>query len=166
MTNEVLAQRLNGGRPSSFSVELFEELLLWVGSGRTVSAFCVEHLVARRTVYNWLRDPEAKAQLARARDLGCEAIEDEMLRIADEGGEDDVQHRKLRLWMREKLLTWHNPARYGQKREVKHSGAVEHRVELSDQERQIRIQKILAGARKAPQLDVEISDPLDGETAG
>jgi hypothetical protein len=113
------------------------------------------------------RDPNLAARVEQARQLGCIAIEDEMRDIADsrdKSDPDDVQHRKLQLWMREKLLVWHDRARYGAKQQINQK--VEHTVVLSDTERQIRIKQLLdKAAGKRPQLAVEVheDEPSDAE---
>ena len=75
----------------------------------------------------------------------------------DKSDPDDVQHRKLQLWMREKLLVWQNRARYGAKQQIEQR--IEHTTRaLSDTERAIRIKQLLdKAAGKKPQLEVEVA---------
>ena len=157
-----------GGRPTKFTPDLFCSLLRALEAGGTLSAWCRERGVSRRAVQNWARrDAELAAQIEQARSLGCEAIIEEMRFIADTptSHEQDVQHRKLQLWMREKLLTWHDPKRYGQKQQVQQT--VKHEVVLSDTERAIRIKQLLdKAAGKKPQLEIEVAvheEPSDTE---
>ena len=87
---------------------------------------------AWRTVYDWMgRDPELAASIARARDIGYDAIAEECLQIADtvqfgqkqvmtdEGTattiEDMLGHRKLQIETRLKLLAKFHPTKYGEK---------------------------------------------------
>jgi len=91
-----------------------------------------EGFPAWRTVYDWMvRDPELAASIARARDLGYDAIAEDCLLIADtvqfgqkqvmtdEGTattiEDMLGHRKLQIETRLKLLAKFNPSKYGDK---------------------------------------------------
>ncbi len=94
-----------------------------------------------RTWYDWMeQSPELAARFARARELGFDIIAASTLDIADEkpertqnGGIDSgsVQHAKLRIETRLKLLAKWDPKRYGEK------------VELSgDPDRPLAIQKI------------------------
>ena len=171
--NGALAQAEHGAiasrdSRSRFSEEQFNDLLLHLEEGKTLSTFCVERQLGRRTVYDWMkRDPNLAARVEQARRLGCLAIEDEMRDIADsrdKSDPDDVQHRRLQLWMREKLLVWHDRARYGAKQQIENR--VTHRVELSDVEREVRIKQLLdKAAGKKPQLDVEVheDEPSDAE---
>ena len=81
-----------------------------------------------RTVYEWMEADEKKsARFARAREDGFDAIAEECLSIADEepgttinGGTDSgaVQHQKLRVETRLKLLAKWSPKRYGEKLEL------------------------------------------------
>lgn len=89
-----------------------------------------EWMPAFRTAYNWMdSDPDFAARFARARESAKAFVADEMVEIADtrmEGAtvtvietgtgdekrverrvttEDQVHHRRLRLWAREKLLS-------------------------------------------------------------
>lgn len=121
--------------------ELQEELLTWIASGQTLRAFCRQpNKPAWRTVYDWIEaDPDLAARIARARDIGADAIAEEALSIADtpmpgvittvdEDGtktvtEDMLGHRKLQVETRLKLLAKWNPKKYGEKIEQQHTGA-------------------------------------------
>ena len=91
-----------------------------------------EGFPAWRTVYDWMgRDPELSASIARARDIGYDALAEECLQIADtiqlgqkqvmtdEGTattiEDMLGHRKLQIETRLKLLAKFHPTKYGDK---------------------------------------------------
>ena len=91
------------------------------------------------TVYNWINDDPAFAErIARARELGFDAIAEEALEIANttvEGEtrkitEDGVEvtvadmlgHRKLQIETRLKLLAKWSPKRYGERTQHEHSG--------------------------------------------
>lgn len=113
--------------------QLQEELLDWIASGKTLRAFCrQEGKPAWRTVYDWLAaDEDFAARIARARDIGADAIAEEALQIADtpqegvttttdalgvkEVREDMLGHRKLQVDTRLKLLAKWNPKKYGEK---------------------------------------------------
>lgn len=93
------------------------------------------------TIYTALRDDaELAARIARARDLGYDAIADDCLRIANtpvpgqrtkitvDGAEvvteDMLGHRKLQIETRLKLLAKWNPKKYGDKVEHEHKGGI------------------------------------------
>lgn len=88
---------------------------------------------AWRTVYDWMAaDDDFAANIARARDLGADAIAEETLAIVDsepERGNDGkidsawVAHQKLRAEHRLKLLAKWNPKKYGEKVQAEHTGA-------------------------------------------
>jgi predicted secreted protein len=90
-----------------------------------------------RTVYDWISaDPDFAARIAHARDLGYDAIAEDILDIADDGTNDYVQRKrqggdtelvldtdhvqrsKLRIETRLKLLAKWNPKKYGDKQTV------------------------------------------------
>jgi hypothetical protein len=85
------------------------------------------------------KDPDLSAAIAHARDVGYDAMAEECLDIADNGGNDwmerldadgipigyqvngdHIQRSKLRIETRLKLLAKFNPKRYGDK--IVHSG--------------------------------------------
>jgi hypothetical protein len=91
-------------------------------------------------VYDWMmKDPELSTAIARARDVGYDAMAEECLDIADNAGNDwmarldadgvqvgwqvngdHIQRSKLRIETRLKLLAKFNPKRYGDK--IVHAG--------------------------------------------
>lgn len=103
-------------------------------------------------VYDWLeedakRDSTESSRFARARDLGEEQILQECMDIADntQMGEivtqksdgsveikqsDMIEHRKLRIETRLKLLAKWNPKKYGERLDLAHSGTID--VSLAD----------------------------------
>jgi hypothetical protein len=96
----------------------------------SLTAICADLGFSRRTFNAWRReDKEIDAVAVIARQDWCEAIEDDIIDIADttcEGVEiveragkkevhigDMLGHRKLRIYARERLLRAHNPKRWG-----------------------------------------------------
>lgn len=87
---------------------------------------------AWRTVYDWMdADEPFSAAIARARDVGHDAIAEESMRIVDAEPErtpsgtvdpGSVSHAKLRAEHRLKLLAKWNPKKYGDKIQAEHSG--------------------------------------------
>ena len=118
------------------------EIHAWIESGKTLREYCrQEGKPSYGTVYDWLEEDAKKdkvesARFARARDLGEQQILQECMEIADtpmigeivtikpDGKEikraDMIEHRKLRIDTRLKLLAKWNPKKYGDK--LEHSG--------------------------------------------
>ena len=120
------------GRPSKYNPEIARIICEQLSEGIPLRQICREHegFPAWRTVYDWMgRDLELSASIARARDIGYDAIAEECLQIADtlefgqkqvmtdEGTattvEDMLGHRKLRIETRLKLLAKFHPTKYG-----------------------------------------------------
>lgn len=121
-------------------VEYLDKLCEWMAQGRTIAAFCREHSIGRGALDKWvLKSPEeTRERLARARDLGCDALAEETLEIADkepERGVDgridqgDVADRKLKIWTRQQLISKWSPKKYGDRQQVEYSGGVVHKME-------------------------------------
>ena len=122
------------GRPSKYNPEIARIICEQLSEGVPLRQICRENegFPAWRTVYDWMgRDKELSASIARARDIGYDAIAEECLAIADtielgqkqvmtdEGSattvEDMLGHRKLRIETRLKLLAKFHPTKYGDK---------------------------------------------------
>jgi hypothetical protein len=87
-----------------------------------------------QTIYEWMgRDQLFADRIAHAREVGYDAIAESTMDIADEdmptlpsGGRDGaaVQHAKLRIETRLKLLAKWSPKKYGERTHLEHSGKV------------------------------------------
>ena len=119
---------------STYDPDVAREICEQLSEGIPLRQICRENagFPAWRTVYDWMgRDPELAASIARARDIGYDAIAEECLQIADtvmfgqkqvmtdEGTattiEDMLGHRKLQIETRLKLLAKFHPTKYGEK---------------------------------------------------
>lgn len=117
------------------------EVHAWIESGKTLRAYCRQDgKPSYGTVYDWLEeDAEQNSRFAHARDLGEAQILQECLEIADntqigeivtqkpDGSQeiktaDMIEHRKLRIETRLKLLAKWNPKKYGDKVQQEVSG--------------------------------------------
>lgn len=124
------------GRRSTYTEAAATEICNRLADGEPLRAICrEEHMPAWRTVYSWIasRD-EFAARIARAREIGFDAIAEEALNIADtplegvrievtnegqrEVREDMLGHRKLQIETRLKLLAKWCPQKYGEKQSV------------------------------------------------
>lgn len=126
------------GRPSKYTPEIAQKMCEMLAEGIPLRQICrQEGFPEWRTVYDWMYKDDAlgergtglSAAIARARDLGYEAIAEECLLIADnplygqkqvmtdQGTattvEDMLGHRKLQIETRLKLLAKWNPKKYG-----------------------------------------------------
>jgi hypothetical protein len=128
------AQKRPRGRPTTRTPEISAEIVERLSRGETLLSICRdEHMPPDSTVRNWtLLYPEFAAEVARARELGYDAIAESCLEIVDEppvcgpDGKIDqgyVQHQKLRAWTRQELLKKWAPKKYGERVAMEHTGA-------------------------------------------
>lgn len=132
------------GRPSTYTKETAEKICELLSDGIPLREICrMEGMPAWRTVYDWMYKDDAlgeegaglSAAIARAREIGYDAMAEECLIIADtpkigfkktfnSGSEEDedsmtvveedmLGHRKLQIETRLKLLAKFNPKKYG-----------------------------------------------------
>jgi len=109
-------------RPTKKTPEVIQRLLDGIADGVTLRALCREDGMPNwRTVYDWIEaDAELAAQVARARELGFDAIAEDVFDIADgtRAISEHVQLSKMRIDTRLKLLACWNPKKYGSKATV------------------------------------------------
>ena len=130
------------GRPSTYNPDIARQMCEQLSEGIPLREICrQEGFPAWRTVYDWMmKDPDLSTSIARARDIGYDAMAEECLHIADTPmlgeevteteGDDGIKvsikkvdmlgHRKLQIETRLKLLAKFNPKRYGDK--IVHAG--------------------------------------------
>ena len=134
------------GRPSKYSPEIAQEMCNLLAEGIPLREICRrEGFPAWRTVYDWMVKDDAavaagggaglSASIARAREIGYDALAEQCLMIADtpqmgrktvysSGAEEDedsmtvteedmLGHRKLQIETRLKLLAKWDPKRFG-----------------------------------------------------
>jgi hypothetical protein len=120
------------GRPSKYDPEIARIICEQLSEGVPLRQICRDNdgFPAWRTVYDWMgKDQALSASIARARDIGYDALAEECLLIADtvqfgqkqvmtdEGTattiEDMLGHRKLQIETRLKLLAKFHPTKYG-----------------------------------------------------
>lgn len=89
-------------------------------AGQSLRSYCLAAGINDRTVRSWLaRDAEASLRVANARAIGCDALADECIEIAD--GDDDPKNKRVRVDTRLRLMGKWNQHGYGDK--VAHTGA-------------------------------------------
>lgn len=151
------------GRHSTYTEDRAAEICLRLSEGEPLRQICRdEHMPAWTTVYNWINEnPTFAERIARARELGFDAIAQEALEIADtpEQGEevtvkadgseetkraDMLGHRKLRIETRLKLLAKWDPKRYGERTHVEVDDVTD-RAEAMRKRREERMKKESGG---------------------
>lgn len=124
-----------------------EDICAQLAEGKSLRAICKERGIAESTVRYWLaRDEEAFAHSTRAKELGCDALADECLEIADGAG--DPADKRIKIETRIRLIgKWSQ--RYGDKVTVDSKSTVTHRYDLDNlEDSQLNeLERILADAR-------------------
>jgi len=120
-------QKGSGGRPSKYSQAIAEEMVQRLSEGEPLRQICRDaHMPEWRTVYDWMyRNENLSAAIAHARELGQDAIAEDIMReisedperiLSEGGGRIDsgyVQLIKARAEIKLKLLAKWNPKKYG-----------------------------------------------------
>ena len=127
---------------SHYNREDGETICEALADGHSLLSICQAMGIPYRTAMNWEEDiPEHGANAARARELGCRHMAEEMLEIANtpqlgevrtikpdgtvEVREEDMtQHRRLQIETRKWLLSKWATKVYGDKQQVEHSGTL------------------------------------------
>lgn len=134
---------------------------------------------ARATVYRWLKQNSGfRDQYAQARELLVEHWADEIIDIADDGTTDyviktgrngteyeavdqeHIQRSRLRVDTRRWLLSKLNPGQYGDHMEVQHTGQVDHRHNITDEEKVRRLALFLLDAKPGSTIIDGDASPL------
>lgn len=129
------------GRKTTYTKEIADQIVERISNGEPLRQICRDDgMPAWRTVYEWQKaNTEFYARIAHAREMGEEAIAQECLLIADNpqigqktiskatGIEiteaDMIEHRRLQIDTRLKLLAKWNPRKWGEKMAI--GGAAE-----------------------------------------
>lgn len=126
-----------GGRPSTFSQAIVDEVCMRVAGGEPLAIVCRDIGLGLTTWYDWANaKPDVAEAIARAREAGEDVILAETLTIVDtvpercataEGDKVDTGHvawLKNRAEQRLKLLAKWNPKKWGDRvqAEVAHTG--------------------------------------------
>ncbi len=160
------------GRPTIYSEALARSIFEQLESGTTLVQICLQRdMPSTTTVYRWKHENSAfQERFTRARHNQMHTWADESVLIADDGTTDyiikkgrngveyealdteHVQRSKLRVDTRLRLMAAVAPHLYGPSVEVKHSGEVNHTLDLSDRERMRRFACLLIENEKAGAL--------------
>lgn len=119
-----------------------DEIIRRTENGESAASIAASIGKDRSTLARWMHaDDQRSARVARAREAGCHALAEQCLQIADspefgietttkaDGGVEEkrgdmLQHRRLRIETRMRLMGKWLPAIYGDKQQVEHSGQV------------------------------------------
>lgn len=160
-------------KPTVYSENVMENICRRLSTGETLRSICTSQgMPSWVTVYRWVDSIDGVAfRIARARDLGFDAIAEQALQIADtplEGIEteesdqgmkikkgDMLGHRKLQIETRLKLLAKWSPRKYGDKTGIELTGADGGPMQISDTERAAKIAAILATAQARKSGDTD-----------
>lgn len=141
-----MTEKRGRGQPTKYTEAIAEEICNRISEGETLRAICRDKGMPWRTVFDWLKaHPDFAERYQAARDLGMDAIAEDILHIADtpmvgkvktyrgsdlvEAKEEDMLgHRKLQIETRLKLLAKWNPKKYGDR--VTHTGDPDAPVQL------------------------------------
>ena len=138
------------GRPSIYSAELGAEICRRIARGNSVRAIArMDDMPSLETIYDWVNSSRSFAEeFFRARVQSADAVVDQCFAIADDSsndtrtihtrGGDTIEHAdrewidrsKLRVGFRQWFASRLNPARYGEKTQVEHSGSIELKLGL------------------------------------
>lgn len=139
-----------GGRPCKYSPEIAREICNRLADGEPLRQICRDkHMPAWRTVYDWMYQDDTageesvglSASIAKARELGQDAIAEEIYNFVSEkpeymmteaGPKVDsgyVQWMRVQADIKLKLLAKWNPRRFGDKVSV--AGDAENPVQVS-----------------------------------
>jgi hypothetical protein len=149
------------GRPSKYTPELANEICERLSEGEPLRQICRDdHMPAWQKIYEWMqKDESLSGAIARAREVGQDAIAEDILREMDQkperilskgGGRIDsgyVQLIKARADVKLKLLAKWNPKRYGDN--IKLSGDPENPLQMGTAMLDAFVQKLELKAQAA-----------------
>lgn len=159
LSDQYAHARPRGDMDQAIADEICRRLI----EGESLRAICAdEGMPSKSTICLWLAEDEGfRRQYSSARELQAEALADEIMQIADtplkgirttirDDGkvetveEDMLGHRRLQVDARKWLASKLAPKKYGDSTLLKHADPDGRRMEMSDEERAIRLASILA----------------------
>jgi hypothetical protein len=159
------------GSGSKYTEEIADRICDLVSNGVNLRRVCrMEGMPAWRTVYDWVvARPDFAARLARAREMGFDALAEEALEISNTPVmgqkqvmgdkstfttvEDMLGHRRLQIETRLKLLAVWDPKRYGNKVQV--GGDAENPIKI---EAEVQAENLLSAVLKNVELKKQVDD--------
>ncbi len=113
------------GRQSTYTEEMASRILVLLADGHPLNTICCadDSLPAESTVRGWVLDnPSFAAKYARARGIGLEVRAENMTAISDDKSLDPAVRRDM-LETRKWLFARMNPAKWGERTSLEHTGA-------------------------------------------
>jgi hypothetical protein len=162
---------------SKYTVEIAREICRQLAEGVPLREICRQDGMPEwRTIYDWMVKDDAavaagggaglSASIARAREIGYDAIAEDCLRIADDASNDwmetehgprlnaeHVQRSKLRIETRLKLLAKWSPKKYGERVQV--AGDADNPIKL---EAELHAEKLLQAILENAQMKRQASE--------
>ena len=129
-----------GGRPSSYTDEIANEIIERLMDGESLVSICKsDHMPGRRTVLRWQSENQSfGTECAHAREEQADYMDHQILSVADACTPETAQSDRVKIaayqWRASKLA----PKRYGEKLDMNLSGKVEFRGGLPDLVKRIR----------------------------
>lgn len=138
------------GRPTHYNQDIADKICAELQKGQGLRRVCRENkdFPPESTVRQWVKDrPEFYAQYTSAREIGYEAMADELLDIADGETTDSAADRdRLRLDTRKWLLSKCLPKIYGEKGSMELTGKDGQPIQIQDMEAARRVAFMLGKA--------------------
>jgi hypothetical protein len=152
-------------RPSDYTEDTAQAICMRIAEGESLRMVCRDEAMPdKSTVLRWLgRHEKFRAQYAHAKEIGIEAIAEELFEIADDGSNDwmeltdsednvygykangeHIQRSKLRIDTRKWYLSKIVPKKYGDKVQTEHSGSISY-SNMTEDELERRIAELSQG---------------------
>lgn len=123
-------------RPSKYTVELADEICERIATGESLRAICRDiGMPSRVTVLRWLNSDDVfVAKCARARELGADALEEDMAEIENDtlSGKLDPAAARVVIASKQWRAAKHAPKKYGDKQTIEHTGDVNIATSLAE----------------------------------
>jgi len=123
-----------GGRPSTYTEEIGEEICARIADGMTVRQMdATPGMPTQRALYRWLEQyPDFSRRYARAREMSGQASESKIVAIQDElrAGRIDANQARVLLDAERWLAAKRAPRTHGDRVEVEHSGQIDQGIKV------------------------------------
>lgn len=144
------------GRPSEYTEEEADAICAWISRGGSLNSYCDTTGRGHVTVFRWLREHALfHSRYSLALENRADTIVDEMQAIADESAQnptmEGVQAAKLRVETRRWIASKLKSRVYGDRVEVKQTGAVSIRLGIGSQAPQ-KPQEVIDVTPEKPRL--------------
>ncbi len=169
---QAMQERGEGGRFNALydRFEIIDKIVEQLREGEPLAAICRQPgMPSPDAVARWCEADEGAARaIARARELGEDAIALDILRISDglspvPGVPQESQRDKLRVDTRLKLLAKFNPKRWGDSTQIKHADADGNKLDTAPLVNELL--SAMGGASNAPLTLINVTPNQDSAPA-